>query len=88
MRIDVLLNKLCIVKARNIAKKACDNGAIIVNGKIAKPGTEIYITDIIDCNLYGYRTKIKIIKIPEGNVAKKDVLDYYRIEEKEKVIES
>ncbi|MDX9869750.1 MAG: S4 domain-containing protein, partial [Candidatus Cloacimonadales bacterium] len=36
MRIDLIMNKLCLVKTRSIAKKACDNNAVRVNGKIAK----------------------------------------------------
>ena len=79
MRIDVLLNKLCIVKTRSIAKNACDKNAILVNGKQAKASTEIKINDLIECNMYGYKTIFKIIKIPDGNVAKKDVMMYYEI---------
>ena len=79
MRIDVLLNKLCIVKTRSIAKNACDKNAILVNDKQAKASTEIKINDLIECNMYGYKTIFKIIKIPDGNVAKKDVLLYYEI---------
>jgi len=83
MRIDVLLNKLCLVKTRSIAKNACDKNAIIINGKYAKASFEVKENDIIECNMYGYKTKIKITLLPEGNVAKKDVLNYYEIIEKE-----
>jgi len=79
MRIDLLLNKLCIVKSRNIAKNACDKKAVRVNGNIAKASLEINPNDHIEYGLFGYFTTIKIIKIPESNVAKKDVLDYYQI---------
>jgi ribosome-associated heat shock protein Hsp15 len=87
MRIDVLLNKLCIVKTRNIAKNACDKGVIIVNGKQAKASQEIKIDDIIECNMFGYKTIFKIKKITEGNIAKKDVLEYYEILSREAVLE-
>ena len=79
MRIDVVLNKLCIVKTRSIAKNACDNKAILLNDDPAKASSEIKINDIIECNMFGYKMIIKIIKIPEGNVAKKDVMMYYEI---------
>ncbi|MCL2063246.1 MAG: S4 domain-containing protein [Candidatus Cloacimonetes bacterium] len=87
MRIDVLLNKLCLVKTRSIAKNACDKGAILVNDREAKASLETKIDDIIECNMFGFRTLIKIKKIPEGNVAKKDVLDFYEIISREKVVE-
>ena len=85
MRIDVLLNKLCLVKTRSIAKNACDKSSIIVNGKHAKASLEIRVSDVIECNMFGYRTVIKIIKLPTGNVAKKDVMEYYEMVSREVV---
>jgi ribosome-associated heat shock protein Hsp15 len=83
MRIDVLLNKLCMVKTRSIAKNACDKNAILVNNKPAKASLEIKVNDLIECNMFGYKTTIKITLIPDGNVAKKDVLQYYEIVSRE-----
>jgi ribosome-associated heat shock protein Hsp15 len=79
MRIDMLLNKLCFVKTRSIAKNAIDKGSITVNGKKAKASQEIKVDDLIQCNMFGYRTTLKILQIPHGNVAKKDVMLYYEI---------
>ena len=79
MRIDVLMNKLCLVKTRSIAKNACDKNAIIVNDKIAKASLEIKTGDVIVINMFGYKTTIKITNIPTGNVAKKDVMSYYEM---------
>jgi len=84
MRIDLLLNKLCIVKTRSVAKNACDKNAILLNNKIAKASNEVRVGDTIECNMFGYKTTIKMIKIPEGNVAKKDVMDYYELILREK----
>ena len=85
MRIDIVLNKLCIVKTRSIAKNACDKKAIILNDKPAKASNETNIGDIIQCNMFGYLTTIRLLYIPEGNVAKKDVMKYYEIISREKV---
>jgi len=87
MRIDLLMNKLCLVKTRSIAKKACDNNAIRVNEKPAKASIEIKENDIIDYDLFGYKTKLKITKIPEGNVSKKDAPEYYEIIQRDKVVD-
>ncbi len=86
MRVDLLMNKLCLVKTRSIAKKACDNNAIRVNGKIAKGSLEIRENDQIDYDLFGYKTVIKIVQLPEGNVSKKDAPSFYEIISREKVI--
>jgi len=80
------MNKLCLVKTRSIAKKACDNNAVRVNGKTAKASLEIKPNDIIEYDLFGYNTELKIIKIPIGNVAKKDAPEYYEISRRELVI--
>jgi len=86
MRIDVVLNKICIVKTRTMAKNACDNDAVIINDKIAKSSHDVKINDVIECNLFGYKTIIKITKIPEGNVSKKDVMTYYQIINRNQVL--
>ncbi|MDP2173254.1 MAG: S4 domain-containing protein [Candidatus Cloacimonadaceae bacterium] len=79
MRIDLLLNKLCLTKTRSIAKNACDKGLVTLQGKIAKASAEVKAADIVIFNLYGFSHTIRIEKIPAGNVAKKDVTEYYSL---------
>ncbi|HNZ44430.1 MAG TPA: S4 domain-containing protein [Candidatus Syntrophosphaera thermopropionivorans] len=79
MRIDMLLNKLCLTKSRSIAKIACDKGLVSLNGKTAKASAEVKEGDIIQFHLYGYEHQIRIDKIPQGNVAKKDATNYYTL---------
>jgi len=85
MRVDQLLNKLCLVKTRTIAKKACDKNLVRINEKIAKASTNICENDVIKFQLYGYKNKIKIIQIPKGNVSKNNATDFYKIMEREKL---
>ena len=47
MRIDKYLKNSRIIKRRSVAKEACEQGRITVNEKIAKPGTEVRIGDMI-----------------------------------------
>ncbi|MCB5295976.1 MAG: S4 domain-containing protein [Candidatus Cloacimonadaceae bacterium] len=79
MRIDLLLNKLCLTKTRSIAKNACDKGLITVNGKKAKASEIIKANDVIEMRLYGFMHRFCITAIPSGNVAKKDAGDYYEM---------
>ena len=79
MRIDMLLNQLCLTKSRSIAKTACDKGLVTLNGKPAKASAEVREGDIIQLKLYGYEHQIRIDKIPLGNVAKKDTASYYTL---------
>ncbi len=85
MRIDILLNKLCLVKSRSIAKKACDHQLIYINDEQAKASSEVKEGDIIDYTIYGYRTKVKLTEIPQGNVAKKNAADFYELISRERI---
>ena len=85
MRIDKLLNKLCLVKTRNIAKKACDKNLVKINGKTAKASASVVDDDLIEYELYGYYNKIKITEIPKINVPKAKAPEFYEILERSKL---
>ena len=85
MRIDQLLNTLCLVKTRSIAKKACDKGLVRVNGKQAKSSAKINENDTIEFDLFGHRTNITVKSIPTGNVSKKSAPEYYVMNNREKL---
>ena len=75
MRLDVFLKKTCIVKTRNQAKVLCERGRILLNGSKAKSSKEVKQGDIIIHN----DKKIRILKIPAGNINKKKAEEYYEI---------
>ena len=47
MRLDKYLKNSRIIKRRTVAKEACDAGRVFVNEKVAKPGTELNLGDLI-----------------------------------------
>ena len=47
MRLDKFLKNSRIIKRRTVAKEACEQGRVEVNGRIAKPGAELEEGDII-----------------------------------------
>lgn len=83
MRIDQFINKICIVKTRSIANKACGKGLVKINDQVAKASAIVKPDDIIAVELNGYKTVIKVTQIPQGNVSKKSALDYYELLERE-----
>ena len=85
MRIDILLNKLCLVKSRNIAKKACDHNLVFINNHPAKASSEVKDDDLLEYSIYGYKTKLKLTKIPQGNVSKKNSAEYFELISREKI---
>jgi ribosome-associated heat shock protein Hsp15 len=79
MRIDSLLDKLCIVKHRSIAKKACDNGLVQINGVKVKPSKTVKVGDKIRVSLYGFIIEFELTRIPPGNISKHQAENYYRL---------
>jgi len=85
MRIDQLLKKLCLIKTRSIAKKACDKNLVLINGKIVKASASVSADDIVEYSLYGYKNKVKILEVPQGNVSKNNAAEFYEILWREKL---
>jgi len=81
MRLDKFLKVSRIFKRRTIAKEVSKNGRVLINDRIAKPGTELKPNDILEIS-YGQKTiKVKVLKLAE--YIKKDEADsmYELIEE-------
>lgn len=60
MRIDKYLKNARIIKRRTVAKEACEQGRVLVNGKAAKPGTEVAAGDEIEIIFGTKPMKIKV----------------------------
>mgnify|MGYP000031295817 FL=1 len=54
MRLDKYLKTARILKRRTVSKELADNQRVFVNGKVAKPSTEVKVGDIIKV-AFGYR---------------------------------
>ena len=60
MRLDLLLKQSGIIKRRTIAKALAENGKIFVNGKLAKPSTDVKENDVILLNLGSHVAEVEI----------------------------
>lgn len=78
MRIDKFLKNARVIKRRTVAKEACDQGRVLVNGKSAKPGTEVQIGDEIEIIFGSKPMKIKVEQLLE-HVMKDDSKTMYSI---------
>lgn len=87
MRVDQLLNKLCLVKTRSMAKKACDSNLVKINGITAKSSSKVKTGDEIEYTVFGNYTKLQIKDIPKGNVSKVQAPEYYEILDRKQRIE-
>lgn len=66
MRIDKFLKNSRIIKRRTVAKKACDAGRIRLNGRPAKPASEVEVGDLIEVEFASGLLKLKVTKLIES----------------------
>ena len=78
MRIDKYLKVSRIIKRRTVANEACAQGRVMINGKLAKPGTEVNVGDIIEIKFGEEVRKYEVLKVVE-HMPKGDVEEMYRI---------
>lgn len=80
MRLDKFLKVSRIIKRRTVANEACDNGRVIVNGKIARASYDVKIGDIVEISFGTRNFKAEIIAVNEV-VRKDDAALMYRVVE-------
>lgn len=80
MRLDKFLKVSRIIKRRTVANEISSNGRVLVNSKVAKPGTEIKTGDLIEIKFGTGTSKIRVLRIA-GNVRKEDSGLLYEIYE-------
>ena len=66
MRLDLVLKQSRLIKRRTIAKELSDAGKISINGKVAKPSSEVKDGDILELRLGTKLLRVKITYIQQG----------------------
>ena len=83
MRLAQYLKTCCLVKRRSEAKRACDNGIVVVEGATAKASQDVKTGDYIAIAFTDRYLDIEVLDLPRSNVSKAQAKDYYRIERDE-----
>ena len=78
MRLDKFLKVSRIIKRRTVAKDFAENERVMVNGRIAKPSTEIKKGDVLTLRIGDRETVFEIIDIKE-NLKASEARNLYRI---------
>lgn len=82
MRLDKYLKTARILKRRTVSKELADQDRVYVNGKIAKPSTDVKVNDIIKV-IFGYRELTVRVLMIQKQVSKSDAaLMFEVVEEK------
>lgn len=77
MRLDKYLKISRIIKRRSVANDACSTGHVTVNGKEAKPGTDVKVGDILGMRFGEKYHEYEILSIAE-HAAKQDASSMFR----------
>ncbi len=71
LRLDKYLKTARILKRRTVAKELADQQRVFVNGKVAKPSTEVEVNDVIKV-VFGYRELTVRVLMIQKQVNKND----------------
>lgn len=78
MRIDKFLKVSRVIKRRTLAQEACDRDKVMINGKVAKPGSTVKEGDIVEIRFGESTTRFRIKKVTE-HIRKEDTGDMIEI---------
>ena len=65
MRLDKYLKVSRLVKRRTVAKVMADRERFMINGRTAKPASDVKVNDQIDLFLGKHHLKIKVVEVKE-----------------------
>lgn len=78
MRLDKYLKNSRIIKRRTVAKEASESGRVLLNGKVAKPGTEVAVGDLMEIRFGDRVFKAEITHVAE-HVTKDGAKEMFRV---------
>ena len=78
MRLDKYLKVSRIIKRRTVAQEACSGSRVMVNGKIAKPGADVKVGDVLEITFGEKTVKVRILSVAE-TVRKEEAANMYEV---------
>lgn len=77
MRLDKYLKVSRLIKRRTVANEACDAGRVLINGTVAKAGTNVKVGDKITIVFGNKETYVEVIAVEE-TVKKEAAAELYK----------
>jgi ribosomal 50S subunit-recycling heat shock protein len=78
MRLDKFLKVSRIIKRRTVANEACAGGCVKINGKTAKPSSEVKPGDVLELTLGQRAARYEVVRVTE-HALKQDASAMYRV---------
>lgn len=76
MRIDKYLKVSRLIKRRTLGNEACEQGRVRINDKVAKPGSEVKVGDVIEIQFGSNLTRVEVVSVSE-HVSKAESKEMY-----------
>ncbi len=86
VRLDLYLKKTHLLKRRELARELCEAGAVRVNGTPRKASVEVKAGDELIFPIYNRVLRVRVLAIPQGNVAKSDQWSFVEILEERRLL--
>lgn len=77
MRLDKYLKVSRLIKRRTVANEACDAGRVLINGNVAKAGTNVKIGDKITIQFGNKEVNVEVVAVEE-TVKKDQAAELYK----------
>ncbi len=78
MRLDKYLKVSRIIKRRTVANEVSSLGRVNINGKEAKPSSDVKEGDVLDILMGGKHLDVKVLSVRE-TASKADASDMYQV---------
>ena len=78
MRLDKYLKVSRIIKRRTVAKEASEGGRVSINGKVAKPASEVKPGDMLEIRFGEKLARYRIVSVAE-TVRKENAAAMYEL---------
>lgn len=85
VRLDLYLKKTHLLKRRELARELCESGMVRVNGSPRKASAEVKAGDELVFPIYNRVLRVRVLALPQGNVAKSDQWSFVEILEERRL---
>jgi ribosome-associated heat shock protein Hsp15 len=86
LRVDVLLDRLCLTRSRSEAKAACDAGVVLLGGTPVKASQPVGVGDVITLRFAMRTLELEIEQLPPKSTSRKVARELYRVIRDEKSV--
>ena len=66
MRLDKWLKVSRLIKRRTVAQEACDGGHVSIGGRVAKPSTDVKVSDVIEIRFGAKTLTVEVLSVTES----------------------